>query len=63
MLDESFAASVRSSAIEFRSNDILVCEIRYVYTHDAEGNIETTTREILKVHSHTPISQLRLSDM
>ena len=63
MLDDSFAADVKSGTIEFRSKDVLVCEVRYLYSLDREDNITATTREILKVHSHNPISQLRLPKM
>ena len=63
MMDKSFAADVRNRAVAFRSNDVLVCEVRYIHSLDGEGNITGTTREILKVHSHSQIDQPPLPGM
>ena len=51
MMDREFANDVRNSAIEFRAEDFLECQVRQIQWIDGNGNIKTS-REILRVLGH-----------
>ena len=53
MMDTNFGNDVRRGVIDFRSEDVLECQVRHIQWIDATGNIKTN-REILRVLKHHP---------
>ena len=66
MMDPNFANDVRKGIIDFRSEDVLECQVRHIQWIDTNGDIKTT-REILRVLKHHPREsggfQLRIPDV